>query len=390
MATLYTRVYTYTGQGSWTSAARTAPWSSFKESGDTDRTIGQIVSIQYEHYHASTKGKTWSLQGQLTLSNGTTFKSDYVSNYISASEDVILFKNTFTSLPTVSQFSSISSVQTLADGTSASNGVLTWRAASARPMRVIVSFYEEPPWVYHPQILSFEMKRGNSSGVQDDSGNRALLTLKLALESSSYASMSTLKLYYDTGPVSIYSPSLSLTGYISTLLSGVTNNSSYITTTFDADFDWNFLLVFECGDESATASAVLQNSMVALHINEFGVAIGDQVVNTSTTAPTFECYNPASFYGGLLNVQAGTVGQLGATAGGSYQDGEATFAKPFAAGTTPVVVICFRSDSTAGTFGRCSVAVIAATNTGFTFRFFNGDSSNRNPDYTYIAFGTPA
>lgn len=389
MATLYTRVYTYTGQGSWTAAARTAPWSSFVETGDTDHSIGQLVSIQYEHYHASGSSRTWALTGQLTIGS-TTIQSDTVSNYISGNSDVIKYTNTFTTLPTLSQFNSITSVQTLANGTSANNGVLTWTARSTHPLRVIVSYYEEPPWVYHPQILSFELKRGTSSGVQDDSGTWALLTLKLALASSSYASSSTLRLYYSTGAVSTSSTSINLSSYVSTFLSGVTNNYTYITTTFNADYDYNFLLVFSCGGETATAAAVLQNSAVALHISEYGVAIGDQVVNTSSAAPTFECYNPASFYGGLLNVQAGTIGQLGATATGSYQDGEATFATPFAAGTTPVVVICFRSDSTAGTFGRCSVAVVSATNTGFTFRFFNGDSSNRNPDYTYIAFGTPA
>ena len=67
MAVMYTRVYTYTGQSKWTADARTAKWSDFKASGDTDKTIGQIISVQYEHYHGSGSDATWELQGQLTF-----------------------------------------------------------------------------------------------------------------------------------------------------------------------------------------------------------------------------------------------------------------------------------------------------------------------------------
>ena len=84
-------------------------------------------------------------------------------------------------------------------------------------------------------------------------------------------------------------------------------------------------------------------------------------------------------------VQQGHVGALGNTAAGAYKDASVTFPKPYA--SAPVVVVGFETASTAGTFGRCSVAVVSATATGFTLRFFNGDSSNRNPGFTWIAAG---
>ena len=391
MSTLYTRVYSYTGQGSWTAAARKVSFSDFAVSGDTDRSIGQIVSLRYEHYHASGSSRTWALSGRISFSDGTSVTSDSVSSYISGNKDVVKYVNTFETLPTPAQLESATYVETLANASSANNGVLTWTARSGCPLRIVVGFYEEPPYVYRPRIEAFSLKRANASGVQDDSGSRALLTLRLSLESASYASLSTLKLHYAAGEVSASSPSISLTGRVSALLSGVTDNSSYITAEFDADFDWNFLLVFACGDESASATAALPNNFVSFHISPCstgGVSVGD-LSSATEGNPKFEVHHPAYFYDGLMNIRAGTVGQLGATAAGAYKDGAVVFDAPFAVGCVPTVLIGFRSDSTAGTFGRCAVAVQQATNTGFTFRFFNGDASNRNPDYHYIAFGTP-
>lgn len=403
MATLYTRIYTYTGQGKWTADARTTPWSSFKETGDTDHSIGQLVSIQYEHYHASTSSRTWALAGQLTLSDGTTIQSDSVSKYISGNSDVIKFVNTFTSLPSVSQFGSIASVQTLADGTSANNGVLTWRADSARPMRVIVSYYEEPPWVYHPQVESFELKRGTSDGVQDDSGTRALLTMKLSLASSSYASLSDVKLYYSTGTVSASSSYYDLTGYISALLSGVSNNNSYISGTFDTDYDWNFLLVFSCGGEEAVASATLPNSAVMFHVSENGVAVGDQCTNTDAANPIFECHLPAALYGGIVQIgssSADTLTALGVQAGqvapvsvelDGYQGGTVTFAKAFSAvpslATTLITDTESSSSITGYQGGECAVFIRNVTTTSFEYRIINGRGSARNLGFNWVAVG---
>lgn len=88
---------------------------------------------------------------------------------------------------------------------------------------------------------------------------------------------------------------------------------------------------------------------------------------------------------GLLKIQAGDIPAMGNTAGGAYQDGSVEFWTPFTA--PPVVVIGFNSSSTSGAFGCCSVSTVNITANGFTFRFFNGDSSARNPAFQWIAAG---
>ena len=86
-----------------------------------------------------------------------------------------------------------------------------------------------------------------------------------------------------------------------------------------------------------------------------------------------------------LKTQAGYKYALGNTASGEYRDGSVEFWWPFT--TPPVVVIGFDSTSASGTFGRCCVAVTEVTESGFSFRFFNGDSANRNPNFQWIAVG---
>ena len=112
MATEYKIIYTYTGQGN-TSGNRSVALNRFKKTGDTGRTIGQIKSITYEHWHTSTSKYNWALRGRLVLSDGTKFVSDTVTHRISG--DTVKFVNTFTgdSLPTAEQFVKLSAVQTL-------------------------------------------------------------------------------------------------------------------------------------------------------------------------------------------------------------------------------------------------------------------------------------
>lgn len=164
--------------------------------------------------------------------------------------------------------------------------------------------------------------------------------------------------------------------------------------------DTNYKLTIVIGDEYdvAVGHAVLPRSFANMCLCNFitgGVCFGG-FPKSALYNPLFENYYPmmqyagANFYNGIGNIQAGLIETLGNTSSGSYKDGSVTFPKPFAAGSVPIVVISFRSSSTAGTFGRCCVSVLSTDNTGFTFRFFNGDSSARSPDYTYIAFGVPA
>ena len=71
-----------------------------------------------------------------------------------------------------------------------------------------------------------------------------------------------------------------------------------------------------------------------------------------------------------------------------YVDVPITFPRAFH--SAPIVVVGFETESTAGSFGRCSVAVTGTvTAAGFTVRIFNGDTTARVPRVSWIAVGTP-
>ncbi len=86
-----------------------------------------------------------------------------------------------------------------------------------------------------------------------------------------------------------------------------------------------------------------------------------------------------------VGVLSGTLAAQGNIASGATRDDVITFPKAFK--SAPVVVVGFVSTSSAGTFGRCVCAVSAVSTSSFTIRTFNGDSSNRNPGYSWIAVG---
>lgn len=400
MATLYTRVYTYVGQSKWTAAARSVSWSDFQVSGDADRSIGQVVSLRCEHYHASTSHKQWPLQAQLVFSDGSVL-SDIVTHTI-GSGDVVKYVNSFSSLPDAEAFAAMQQVNILYDGSAASTShpSLTWHATSTQPIRVVVGFYEEPPWVYRPQIEEFSLARGTAAGEADDAGSRALLTLRLSLADESNASLCSVKLYYAAGAVSTFSSCIDLTDSISALLGGVTNSPSYISADFDADFDWNFLLVFSCEDESAEATAALSNHFVALHISPCstgGVSVGD--LSTATEGdPKFEVHHPAYFYGGIAQIGGGSIAEMlgiqtGVTAAVSrVSNGTASvqvaFGKAYAA--PPQVIVCFDTtdiSSLTGPFGSFSLSVANVTADGFTLRMSAATSTNFAPKVRWLAVG---
>ena len=88
-----------------------------------------------------------------------------------------------------------------------------------------------------------------------------------------------------------------------------------------------------------------------------------------------------------VGVQCGRTAATTVSNGG-YADVSVTFPKAFYA--APVVVVGLETESTAGAFGKCTVAVTGTvTTTGFTARIFNGDTTNRVPRVSWIAAGTP-
>jgi len=93
--------------------------------------------------------------------------------------------------------------------------------------------------------------------------------------------------------------------------------------------------------------------------------------------------NPANWRKSL-GIQSGAF-TVESTSGGTYTDTDVTFPATFA--SVPIVVVGFRTASTAAAFGHCSCAVVSGsiTTTGCTIRFYNGDTSPRIPEITWVA-----
>lgn len=395
MAT-YTRTYIYTGQNGWDVGRRSVALSKFKISGDTRHEIGEILSICYSHYHSSTSSRNYALCGRLVFSDGTKIDSTADLRRISANTPV-KFTNAWQELPTAAQFARLESIQTIIEGGDAStDGHLTWNASSKYKMVLTITFSDVPPTNYKPEIETLQVRRVDANGAESDDGAYIAADIKLKIGDGAPLEQAKLTLYTGkTEEITDETLAVDLSSRIPALLLGVEYDTTIITGEFTAGANWFFTLAFEIGSESARKTAAVYRAFVPMTTSAYGAGFGG--ISTATEDdPKTEFFTPAVFeddvrmYGGLANIQAGAIEALGNTAGGSTQDGEVVFAKPFAEGTTPVVIIGFQSSSAAGSFGRCSVSVISASNTGFDFRFFNGDDSNRNPGYAYIAFGVPA
>lgn len=197
-------------------------------------------------------------------------------------------------------------------------------------------------------------------------------------------------------PTNVLTAALSQNGYIETA------PSLFSSVVFDTAY--NYTLLFTIGDAYNTYSfsVLVARAFANVHMSGCptgGVAFGKFSAATEDN-PLFECEFPAQFNGGIdavgkvessraaLGFQSGYVPAVGTTSSNSYKDIKVTFDHPFAAGLTPIVLTTFFTQSTAGYFGRCCVAAYAVSNTGFTMRFYNGDSSGRNPGFYWLAIGT--
>lgn len=331
MATEYKIIYTYTGQGN-TSGNRSVALNRFKKTGDTGRTIGQIKSITYEHWHTSTYKYNWALRGRLVLSDDTNFVSDTVTHQISG--DTVKFVNTFTgdSLPTAEQFAKLSTVQTLdSQGKTTSGGygsaVLYWRANSNYPMRVIVTFVEEPPVVYAPEITTFDVTRCNASYEPDDEGTYAVTNMKIALGDAAGASVAQLRVYYAANayPVVGESEYIDLTSRIPELLTGVVNDTTILPGEWSAGATWYYAAVFIAGDENAVDTFIMPRALSNLHISgkpNGGVCVCGYSQGTEEK-PMFESYAPGYFYEGIHGVTNYTLGEV--KTGGKWIDGKSIY-----------------------------------------------------------------
>lgn len=411
MATLYTRIYTYKKQTKWTYEDRQAAWSQFTVTGDTDKSIVHIVSIQYEHYNQSYDTLTWSLKGALVLSDGTIIYSDTVSKTIGYSTKT-LFVNTFTTLPTVTQFNNISYIRTYGSTNDISGGYtedstdreLTWRADSSYPMRVIVTYYDEEPLVYKPTIEKFEVVRGiagssiYTTGTRNDNGTDALFTVQLSAQNrtTSLDSGATVYLYYSTGTVTEASTRIDMSSYFTSyLLSGITDAEISTSITVAGDEDYNFLLVFTYGGESIRARTSLSNTFVALHISGCstgGVSIGD-ISSATENNPKFEVHHPSYLYGGIAQIGNATKLMNGfgmycgisgtVTLPSDEKNGTITFGVEF--NQPPLVFLTpvytgYKDDS------RMMFGIIDTTTTSCTIRVYNpGDSGDTTMKFNWLA-----
>lgn len=165
-----------------------------------------------------------------------------------------------------------------------------------------------------------------------------------------------------------------------------------ITPLFSATNDYTFTATLTDRFGSSVVTTYIYKAGGYANLEKFGFRIGGRTTGTAQ-APKFESDYPLYAYAGIADfggsIQCGNVAALGNTSSGSYKDAVVTFPKAFAAGTTPFVMVGFASGSTSGNFGRGCVAVLpgSVTNTEFTLRFFNGDSSARNPEFVWIAIG---
>ena len=86
----------------------------------------------------------------------------------------------------------------------------------------------------------------------------------------------------------------------------------------------------------------------------------------------------------IPTVQHGSTGTISVNAS-AYTDKAITFTPAFT--NTPAISATFWTNSTSGTFGRCTLSVVSVSNTGATIRVFNGDSSSRSPNVLWMAIG---
>lgn len=81
-------------------------------------------------------------------------------------------------------------------------------------------------------------------------------------------------------------------------------------------------------------------------------------------------------------MESGSV-YVGNVAANSYVDVPITYSKTYP--NTPDVVVCLNSNSTSAKMGLVTVATLSRSQTGFTARIFNADTSGRSPYINWIA-----
>lgn len=174
-------------------------------------------------------------------------------------------------------------------------------------------------------------------------------------------------------------------------------------TIIDSGTPWDFEFILTDTYSTVSASGSVSEAGAYFNVEATGVSVGMR----STSDENNKKFEVAEGYksefnddvnvsgatalvGGVNNfggsIQCGVTSTITVSAS-NYKDTEILFGKPFA--YIPIVMACFYTNSTNGTFGRCSCAVVSGsvTTTGFVIRVFNGDSAVREPRVNWIAIG---
>lgn len=258
---------------------------------------------------------------------------------------------------------------------------------------------------YTPKIDNFELIRA-TDGLEDDEGANVLTTIKLSQADGASESAvwnPVCMLHYTPVVPDSEVTQINLTGNIPVLLKGVTKSTTIIQGEISPSNEYQFVLTFEDKYERFIFSFNLSDAFANFALSEYGEGFSFGGFPKSKPGnPMGESHYPGHFYAGFktfgggefctqsqtaLGIQSGALENVGGQAGGTCSDHDVTFPTPFAAGTIPVVVVSFRTSSSAPTFGNCTCSVHSKTNTGFTIRFFNGDTSDRSPGFDWIAVG---
>lgn len=400
----YQLIYTYTGQRN-AGGKRSVPLNKFAVSGDMDRQIGQILSVQYEHYHSSTRAATWVLRGRLIFGDGTSLTSDAHSLYISG--NVLKFENGFPTLPTPEQWALLTEIQTLDSAdrieNTGSDPRLYWRATRDNPMRIILTFIEEPPVTYAPEIEDFAVARVDEDGVANDEGEYLATTMKLAIGDEAGLASAALRIYYAANayPVIGEADYIDLTSGIRSLLDGVALNPTIIPGKWSVADTWYFAAVFLAGEESDVATATVARAGGSLHISREpggGACVGGYSGGTRSS-PKFESYVPSYLYGGVvqlgsakqslraMGIQSGTVDESVCATGVSifsisfdvpFESAPAVFAMPVGGdGSLNLAQL------------SCMVAPGSITESGFNAYIHNATGAQRSIGIHWFAIGIP-
>lgn len=407
MAEVFTRTYTYTGGSGAATGTCSVLLSQFTASGDT-KPITQLLSINVTHRRYHDTSSTVGYTAKLSFGNGSETISSAKSSY-RGDKAWHTVASVFATVPSAADFTASNVTLSISPDTKSSSVYYRTSNTGAR-VTVTITYYSSE---FKPTLSELNMYRATNLGAASDSGTYVAFTAKLSVQSTGTNGSGTLRIY-TVNPSSEAITPIYTKYSISGSTSGTTVTVAPIPSyTLASGAEATYKIVFSYSGLTSTGVNSTEEIIVTRYIASVftnvhlagvktgGVAFGKFSASTLNN-PSFECEYPAEFGGGFSSVGNSTTSQqalgiqagglensegIGSISGGSYKDVTIDFTKPFLSNTVPVVVAGFWSTSTAGSFGRCCCSVSACTNTSFTIRVFNGDSSARAPALRWIAVG---